>query len=96
MFTSTAFVHIPTPAKYMVRLAKHFEHRIAVERGDHHATFTFADGVCQAAATEQSLNLTIEATTAETLVRYQQVVTRHLKQVAASEITFEVEWSRAA
>jgi uncharacterized protein len=95
MLTSTAIVRVPSPAKYMMRLAKHFEHRITVQRNDHTATFTFPEGVCQAAATDQDLSLTMNATNNDTLARYQEVITRHLKQVAAKEITFEVEWSSA-
>jgi hypothetical protein len=91
MPTATADVKIATPARYMTRLAKHFEHRIQVQRDDATAKFTFTDGRCDATAGESTLKLSIQATSEEALRRYQEVVTRHLKQVAAQE-TFEVEW----
>jgi uncharacterized protein len=93
MPTSTAVVKMPTPSKYMVRLAKHFEHRITVERDDKNATFNFPDGVCQVVASDSELTMTIDAKTQESLVRYQEVVGRHLLQVAAKEAAFEVDWS---
>ena len=90
---ATAIVTIATPARYMVRLSKHFEHRVTVERDEHSAKVTFPDGVCTMNTTDTTLDLRIEAP-AKSLDRYEEVVTRHLKQVASQE-TFEVQWSRA-
>jgi uncharacterized protein len=92
MPVATAAVTIPTPARYMVRLSKHFEHRVTVERDEHSAKVTFPDGVCTMNTTDTTLDLRIEAP-AKSLDRYEEVVTRHLKQVASQE-SFEVEWSR--
>ncbi|MGA8709345.1 MAG: DUF2218 domain-containing protein [Steroidobacteraceae bacterium] len=89
-----AEVSIPTPARYMVRLAKHFEHRVAVERTETSATVNFPDGVCTMAAGDALLTLRIEASDESNLSRYQEVVARHLKQVAPQE-TVEVVWKPA-
>jgi uncharacterized protein len=93
MPVASAIVTIATPARYMVRLCKHFEHRVTVERDEHSARITFPDGVCTINSTGTTLDLRIEAP-AESLARYEEVVSRHLKQVAPEE-SFEVEWSRS-
>lgn len=88
---ATSDISIATPVKYMNRLAKHFEHRRGVERKEHSATITFPDGLCSLQATPSQLFIRIESTAAESLVRYREVVERHLKQVASQE-TFDVVW----
>lgn len=93
MPVASALVTIATPARYMVRLSKHFEHRVTVQRDENSARIMFPDGVCTINATETALDLRIDAP-AESLSRYQEVVTRHLKQVASQE-SFEVDWSGA-
>jgi hypothetical protein len=93
MPSSSSVVTIATPARYMVRLCKHFEHRVTVQRDEHSARISFPDGSCTINATDTTLHLRIEAP-AESLGRYQEVVSRHLKQVASQE-SFEVAWSGA-
>ena len=88
---ATAHVAIPTPSRYMNRLAKHFEHRVAVQRDERTASVAFPDAPCTMQATDTHLDLRIESATVEQLARLQEVVTRHLKQVASQE-TFEVAW----
>ena len=93
MSTATASVCIPTPARYLNRLAKHFEHRIAVQRDEQRTTLTFPDGVCTLNATDTHLDIRIESSSAASVSRYQEVVTKHLKQVASQE-SFDVPWVR--
>lgn len=78
----------------MTRLAKHFEHRVTVTRDEQTATITFPNGVCSLSVTDQELNIDIESTRDDALSRCQEVVERHLKQVASQE-TFKVQWERA-
>lgn len=89
----TARVLIATPARYMTRLAKHFEHRLSVIRDERTATVTFPDGLCRLSVTDQELDISIESSVEQSLSRYQEVVVRHLKQVASQE-SFEVVWKR--
>lgn len=89
-----ANVDIPTPARYMARLCNHFTHRVTVHREADRARIEFPNGLCTLLATDQKLELSIEAGDAATLDRLEQVVTRHLKQVASAE-TFEVAWTRS-
>jgi hypothetical protein len=79
----------------MNRLAKHFEHRVAVERHARSASVVFPGAPCAMQASDTHLDIRIEADDAATLTRIQDVVTKHLKQVASQE-TFEVDWSVAA
>lgn len=94
MSIATARVAIATPARYMTRLAKHFEHRLSVRRDERTATVTFPDGVCRLSATDREIDISIESSVDDSLSRYQEVIARHLKQVASQE-TFEVAWKRA-
>jgi hypothetical protein len=79
----------------MNRLAKHFEHRVAVERDERSAKVAFPGAPCAMQASDTHLDIRIEADDAATLTRIQDVVTKHLKQVASRE-TFEVEWLAAS
>jgi uncharacterized protein len=88
-----ASVEMPTPARYMARLCNHFTHRVTVHREADRARIEFPNGLCTLLATEQKLEMRIEAQDAATLDRLEQVVARHLKQVASAE-TFEVTWTR--
>jgi hypothetical protein len=92
MSMTTARVAMPTPGRYMNRLAKHFEHRVAVQRNENTASVAFPDAPCSMQADDTHLEIRIESASAETLTRLKEVVTRHLKQVASQE-SFEVEWS---
>lgn len=85
-------VRIPTPQKYALRLAKHFEHRVAVQREQQPFRVDFPDAPCEIGFTDELLHLNIQATSSETLARVREVVTRHLKQVASQE-TFDIKWS---
>jgi hypothetical protein len=89
---ATAHVAIPTPSRYMNRLAKHFEHRVSVTRDEKTASVAFPDAPCSMQASDTHLDIRIEASSPDTIARLQEVVTRHLKQVASQE-TFDVEWS---
>jgi hypothetical protein len=95
MPATRARVVIATPARYMARLCNHFAHRVTVQREADHARVEFsADAFCAMQATAEHLTLGIEAADAATLDRLEEVVGRHLKQVASAE-TFEIRWVRA-
>ena len=93
MTSASARVPIPTPARYMTRLAKHFEHRVTVERSPEAATIRFPEALCTLKATEAELEIYIQSESVELLSRYEQVVAKHLKQVASSE-EVDVQWTR--
>lgn len=78
----------------MSRLAKHFEHRVAVHREDNRARIDFDGACCSLTARHDVLEIRIESGDAQAMERVRGVVERHLKQVAAQE-TFEVAWQDA-
>jgi len=84
-------VYIPSPTKYMARLCNHFAHRLTVHREATTARIDFPGAPCSLEATADKLEIRVDATDREQLERIKEVVTRHLKQVAAAE-TFEVTW----
>lgn len=94
LHTAQATVVIPTPARYMRRLANHFRHRITVALQPESATLQFPEGSGTLEARDGELLLRLEARSPETLARYQEVVSRHLQQVAPDEV-FEVNWTAA-
>jgi hypothetical protein len=86
---------MPTSARYMARLCNRCTHRVTVHRESDRARIEFPNsGLCSLQATERKLEMRIEASGAATLERLEQVVARHLKQVALAE-TFEVQWVRS-
>ena len=89
-----ATVEIPTPARYMARLCNHFTHRVTVHREADRGRIEFPNGLCLLHATDARLEMRIEAGDADALDRLEQVVARHLNQVASAE-TFEVRWTRS-
>jgi uncharacterized protein len=91
MIAATAEIPISTPSRYMNRLAKHFEHRVGVQRDERSARVDFPDAPCTMLASDTHLSIRIEATDAEQAERLKEVVERHLRQVAAQE-TFDVTW----
>jgi hypothetical protein len=91
MASTEALVSIATPARYMARLCNHFAHRVAVHREPDQARIEFPNAPCSLRALEDQLQIRIESEDASTLQRLQDVVARHLKQVAANE-TLEVVW----
>lgn len=86
-----AVVALAEPARIMVRLAKHFEHRVAVQRTDSTARVDFPTGTCSMVATGDTLELVLESAVPADLGRYREVVARHLRQVAHDE-TIAVDW----
>jgi uncharacterized protein len=91
MPAASAKILIPTPSRYMNRLAKHFEHRVTVTRDDKNAVVHFPDAPCRMQATDTHLSIHIEAAAPEQVEKLKEVVERHLRQVASQE-TFDVGW----
>ena len=91
MASAESIVSIPTPARYMVRLCNHFAHRVSVQREADHARIEFPNAPCGLQVVNDRLRIQIDSDDLATLERLREVVTRHLKQVAAGE-TFDVDW----
>src|SRR5689334_15587101 len=94
MASAESIVSIPTPARYMVRLCNHFAHRVSVQREADHARIEFPNAPCGLQVVENGLQMRIESDDLAAVQRLQEVVGRHLKQVASGEM-FEVDWRTA-
>jgi len=95
MPAAEAVVTIPTPSRYMVRLVNHFAHRCEVKKEEAHASVAFPNGgTALLDAGEDTLKIRIEAPDAAELERLEEVVAKHLHQVASTE-TFEITWTPA-
>jgi uncharacterized protein len=92
MFETNAHVHIATPQRYALRLAKHFEHRVSVHREDSLIRIYFPDATCELRPQDEHLDIQVLSESLSVLARCREVVARHLKQVAASE-EFAIDWS---
>lgn len=92
MFEANAHVQIPTPQRYALRLAKHFEHRLSVHREDTLSRICFPDAICELRPLEEHLDIKVLLASLPVLNRCRDVVARHLQQVAHGEI-FAIDWS---
>jgi len=91
MHSTEALVSIPTPARYMARLCNHFAHRVSVQREEDRARVEFPNAPCSLKVVATGLHMRIESDDLAAVERFQEVVGRHLKQVASGE-TFTVIW----
>lgn len=92
MFETNARVRIPTPQRYALRLAKHFEHRVSVHREEALTRIYFPDATCKLRPLEDHLDIQVLSASLPILNRCRDVVTRHLTQVAHGE-EFVIDWS---
>jgi hypothetical protein len=91
LHSTRALIALASPARIMTRLAKHFEHRLAVERAERSAHIRFPNGACRLDADSDHLTIHLESPAPADLERYQDVIARHLRQVAHDE-SIQVDW----
>jgi catechol 2,3-dioxygenase len=77
---SQAVVHTPTPSRYLLQLAKHFRHKLAVRFDDASAVIPFTFGHAELRADGEALLLTAYAHTPAELRRVEDVIARHLER----------------
>ena len=82
MASSEARVATEAPARYLVQLCKHFQHRRPVEIGEQSGRIEFEAGVCTLAAEADVLVMRCDAADGDQLARLQDVVARHLLRFA--------------
>lgn len=93
--TLTATVATPDPARLIRRLCRHFGHRCETQWDAHGGRIRFDGGDCRLGAEGTWLRIELDADEAGRRTLLQQVVTRHLHQVASGE-TLTVDWQAAA
>lgn len=78
MLTKIADVTTVHAGRYLVRLCKHFSHKVPAEWQDNQGQITFSMGVCRLQASNQSLRLRCESDSQDNLERLGEVVASHL------------------
>ncbi len=90
--TSRAVVATAKPSPYLLQLAKHFRHKLAVRFDEDSAVIPFAFGTAELAAEPEALIIVAHAHTPADLERLQQVVGSHLERFGRRD-ELEVTWS---
>jgi hypothetical protein len=82
-------------ARYMIQLAKHWSHKFVVSLDATTARIPLPLGDCRMIADETGLDITVEATSHESLARLEDVVAEHLLRFAFREGVEKLAWTRA-
>ncbi|WP_375170524.1 DUF2218 domain-containing protein [Marinobacter sp.] len=82
MLTKIADVTTVHAGRYLVRLCKHFSHKVPAEWQDKQGQITFSMGVCRLQASNQSLRLRCESDSQDNLGRLGEVIASHLVRFA--------------
>lgn len=101
-FHATASVPTAKGGKYLRQLCNHWSHSLTVEQDGDHATVSFprdsrgadfpGDGLATFDASEDALNVRIDATSAEQLDGLKGAVARHLDRFAFREAPLAFDW----
>ena len=89
---SEAHVVVPNAARLASAMARHFGHKVPVERDGDEVTIRLAMGDLAVAVSDDRLLLRAEADHPEDLLRVQQVATDHLRRFARSG-DLAVDWA---
>lgn len=92
MARSTVLVPTEHASKYLQQLCKHWTHRLDVTFDAQHGTVKFEGSVATLDARDSGLEVTLEATDAETLERIKGAVSSHLDRFAFREAPLTFEW----
>jgi uncharacterized protein len=79
-------------SNYLIRLCKHFAHKLAVTYDDHAGHIPFSVGDCDLSAQGDRLRLAVKARDQDSLERLKEVVASHLLRFAFRE-DLAVRWS---
>jgi hypothetical protein len=96
LLQSTAEIESAQAAAYLIRLCKHFAHKLsATTYDDHTGHIPFPAGDCDLSAQGNRLHLAVKAKDTEGLERLKDVVARHLLRFAFRE-ELAVNWTDRA
>ncbi|WP_075222774.1 DUF2218 domain-containing protein [Acuticoccus yangtzensis] len=91
---SSASVTTANANDYIIRLVKHFGHKVDVESEAGRATFRFSCGTANLAARDGGLMIEIEAPDAGGRTETEEVVESHLLRFAHREALGALHWTR--
>jgi len=93
LLQSTAEIETAQAAAYLIRLCKHFAHKLSATTYDDHAGhIPFPAGDCELSTQGNRLRLALKAKDKDGLERLKEVVTNHLLRFAFRE-NLAVHWS---
>lgn len=93
--TSLARVATTSPARYLGQLCKHFAHKIPATHDAESGRIEFPFGLCELAASKDTLALCVTAIDTESLARMEDVIASHLVRFAFRDELI-VTWQRGA
>ena len=91
---STATVPTASASRYLQQLCKHFAHKRSVEFDKMSGVIALSAGDCRLRAGDDALMLDLTAPDAESLLRLQDTVERHLVRFAFRE-EMRIDWRAA-
>lgn len=93
---SQATVQTRNASRYMTRLCKHWSHRFEVQHDDSTGRIEFGgEERCLLKASSDSLEMTVEASTPDSLESLEKVVVDHLIRMANDDKPSEAIWHRS-
>jgi Uncharacterized protein conserved in bacteria len=95
MIEATARVPTERAEAYLVRLCRHFAHKVPVEQGEGYGRVRFVCGEAQLAASADRLDIRLVAPDAAQLEQTRDVVESHLLRFAFREGELSCVWSEA-
>lgn len=81
-FQSVSQVTLSNPSQQIARLCKHMGHKIPTEFTETEGKLTFDFGVCELSADAETLTMRCNADSQESLAQMQDIMGRHLEQLA--------------
>lgn len=79
-------------AKYILKLCRHFAHKVPASFSDHEATVRFPQGQCVMKAEPQALSIYLQAEETQKIEAMQFIIDDHLQRFVRFE-TLSYEWN---
>lgn len=95
MLKAQANVQTEKASRYLKALCNHFSHKVTAEYSDERGVVQFGFGYCEMQATDNTLNLQVQAEDDENFQRVKHVVGDHLIRFGTNE-ELVVNWTDEA
>lgn len=94
MFISRSEVATTTASKYLMRLARHFSHKVEVTFDSQQASVQFPMGHCEMIAEDQQLRFILQAQDKQALAQMEHIIDAHLIRGANKE-ALTITWQQS-
>jgi hypothetical protein len=82
------------PGRFILKLCKHFRHKVPAEFDEHSGRVDFKPGLCFLTAKQTALHLRIEGSSEQELGRMRFILEDHIKRMGRLD-TLELQWTEA-